>query len=60
MDISATKILGQLNIPVNPKTQAELEQRWQGIKTLKKTVQTQTKNDHDICVTNTAGGDHVK
>lgn len=36
MDISATKILGQLNIPVNPKTQAELEQRWQGIKALKK------------------------
>ncbi|MFW1802153.1 hypothetical protein ACG9YX_19280 [Acinetobacter nematophilus] len=60
MDISATKILEQLDIPVNPKTQAELEQRWKGIKTLKKTVRTQIKNDNDICIINTAGGDHVK
>ena len=60
MDTSAVKILDRLAIPVNPKTQAELEHRWKGMKALKSAIETQTKNDDDICVINTAGGDHVK
>ncbi|MDM1247707.1 hypothetical protein ACFODO_16510 [Acinetobacter sichuanensis] len=60
MDISAADMLKRLSVPVNPKTQTELEQRWNGIKALKELVQSQAKNDYDIALVNTAGGDHVK
>lgn len=60
MEFSATVLLERQSILVNPKTQAELEQRWEGIQALKKEVQSTAKNDFDISLVNTAGGDHVK
>lgn len=60
MDIPAAERLKNLGIEANPKTQAELEMRWQAMKDLKNNIHSEAKNDFDICVVNTAGGDHVK
>ncbi len=60
MNIPAAERLKNLGIEANPKTQAELELRWQAIQDLKKQIHSTAKNDFDICVVNTAGADHVK
>ena len=60
MELSATVLLERQSISVNSKTQVELEQRWEGIQALKNNVKSTARNDYDMRLVNTAGGDHVE
>ena len=60
MELSATVLLERQSISVNSKTQVELEQRWEGIQALKNNVKSTARNDYDMSLVNTAGGDNVE
>lgn len=60
MKLSASVLLEHQSIQVNPTTQAELEQHWEGIQMLKQQVQSTGKNEDEICLINTAGADHAQ
>ncbi|AOA57501.1 hypothetical protein [Acinetobacter larvae] len=60
MQCNATTLVQRQNIQVNPKTQAELEQRWLGIQHLKNKIQSTVSADSDIALIQVAGDQHAR